>query len=142
MTCSRPDLRERLELYVLKQLPPDQMREMQHHLLECDECSDNFNQQVPLAGALEHEERQKQRMEDHGGHGAPDDHGHGGHGAPAPEFVLPLPAGWQKAAILAFVAFAIAIAAVIIDSRSLPDPKAGEANGEHEKGAGHEKHGH
>ncbi len=122
MTCSRPDLRERLELYVLKQLPPDQMREMQHHLLECDECSDNFNQQVPLAGALEHEERQKQRMEDHGGHGAP-----------APEFVLPLPAGWQKAAILAFVAFAIAIAAVIIDSRSLPDPKAGEGHAEHDK---------
>lgn len=132
MPCSRHDLREKLELYTLKQLPPDEMREIQHHLLECDECSENFQQQVPLAGALEHEERQKQRMDDHGAHGGGHDD-HGGHGAPAPQFVMPLPAGWAAAAILAFFAFAVAIAAVLIDSRSLPDPQAGQA---HREGSG------
>ena len=129
MTCNRPDLRERLELYVLKQLPPDQMREIQHHLLECDECEENFEQQVPLAGALEHEARQKHRQGDsaHGGH---DDHG--GHGAAEPEVEKPLPAGWAAAALVSFLAFAFAMAAVILDSRHLPDPaRGGDAHGEH-----------
>lgn len=127
MTCTRPDLREKLELYVLKQLPPEQMKEIQHHILECDECEENFEQQVPLAGALEHEARQKRRQEEHGAHGGHD--GHGGHGAAEPEVEAPLPAGWASAAVFAFVAFAIALAAVILDSRHLPNPaKPGEAH--------------
>ncbi len=139
MTCTRPDLREKLELYVLKQLPPDQMKEIQHHLLECDECEENFEQQVPLAGALEHEARQKHRHGDdaHGGH---DDHGgHGGHATLEAEAEKPLPAGWANAAIVAFILFALALAAVILDSRHLPDPaKGGDSHGEP---GGHGEHG-
>lgn len=137
MTCTRPDLREKLELYVLKQLPPDQMKEIQHHLLECDECEENFEQQVPLAGALEHEERQKHRLGDdaHGGHGAP--------AAPEPEVGRPLPAGWTAAALVSFAAFAAAIAAVVLDARRLPDPKEALYGHEaHPSHGGHREGGH
>ncbi len=150
MTCKRHDLREKLELYVLKQLPPDQMIEIQHHLLECDECEENFEQQVPLAGALEHEERQRHRQGDSGGaHGAGGHdvhgggaHGAGGHGSAAPEVEKPLPAGWAAAPLVALLAFVLALVAVILDSRHLPDPaEGGGAHGGHGEGAGHGEHG-